>query len=101
MSNIDWTKVEITHKAFGREGQLAKLNRTRNDYTKSVFVRQMADTTFKKIQRQLEDKKLMAMRERLIKAAEANDEYEMVKIQQQMRAYEGEDMETGSYYQQD
>lgn len=88
--DITWTTKE-----YGREGELARLNRDRNNPELGPFTRGFADKSHAKIVKQLKDKKLMAMRERLIKAAQAHDEQEQHKIQLQMRAYTGESAETG------
>lgn len=80
---------------YGREGDLAKLNAARNNPSLSRFQRRQADESHKAIVEQLKDKKLMGMRERLIRAARAGDDYESDKIQRQMRAYQGQDQETG------
>lgn len=94
MTDISWVTKE-----YGREGQLENLNRVRNSPGKQKWVRRKADEAHTKIARQLKDRKLMAMRERLIKAARAGDALEQAKITQQMRAYEGQDRETGLYEQ--
>lgn len=88
--DITWTTKES-----GREGELAMLNRDRNNHELGPFTRMRADRAHARIVKQLKDKKLMAMRERLIKAAKAHDELEQHKIQLQMRAYTGESNETG------
>lgn len=80
---------------YGRAGELDRLNRDRNDPKLPKFVRQQADKAHAKIVEQLKDKKLMRMRERLIKATQAGDQHETDKIQKQMREYTGEDKETG------
>lgn len=80
---------------YGREGELSKLNRDRNNTALSFFVRERADRAHKKIVDQLKDKKLMGLREQLIKATRAGDQEASVKIQLQMRAHTGEEMETG------
>ncbi len=87
------------NKAHGREGELAKLNSVRNDPTKPNWLRANADKNHAKIVAQLKDKKLMLMRERLIKAAQAGDAPAQARIQMEMRYYLGEDTETGLYEQ--
>lgn len=79
----------------GRTGDLAKLNKDRNDPRLPDFVRRQADKAHATIVAQLKDKKLMGMRERLIKAARAGDDIEARKIEQAMRAHTKEDRETG------
>jgi len=81
---------------YGRSGELAQLNRDRNNPHLDRFTRMQADRAHTKIVAQLKDKKLMGMRERLIKATLAGDQYEARKIEQQMRAYTKEDQETGT-----
>ena len=88
--DISWT----THE-YGRAGELEKLSRDRNNSDLGPFTRSQADKAHAKIVQQLKDKRLMAMRERLIKAAQANDEPEQHRIQLQMRAYTKEEAETG------
>ncbi len=93
--------MEVTWRtrAYGREGQLEKLNKTRNDWSKQPWIRRKADETYRKIVAQIQDKKLMAMRERLIKASLAGDARAQALIQMQMKHYLGEDPETGLYEQ--
>jgi hypothetical protein len=81
---------------YGRAGELARLNNDRNDPKLSKFVRQQADKAHQKIVNQLKDRKLMGLRERLIRATQAGDQYEARKIETEMRAYTGEDRETGT-----
>ncbi len=92
MEDITWTD-----RAFGREGELARLNAARNDPNKHPVRRKQAEDALQKIRLQLKDQKLMTLRVRLIKAARAGDEREQSRIQQQMREHTGEDRETGLY----
>lgn len=80
---------------FGRAGDLKKLNDDRNNPLLSNVQRQQADKAHTKIVEQLKDKKLMRMRERLIRATRADDQEAAMKIQLQMRDYLGEEKETG------
>lgn len=80
---------------YGRAGDLAKLNKDRNDVTLSNIVRRRADKAHATIVAQLKDKKLMRLRLRLINAVRAGDNYEAQKIEIAMRAHRGEDQETG------
>lgn len=80
-----------------RESQLIGLNRKRNDWTLHRSFRNDADKAYNKIRNQLADKKLVAMRERLTKAAQAGDRYVMAKITAEIKDYMGEDRETGHY----
>lgn len=80
---------------YGRTGELSRLNKDRNNPSLGKLTRRRADMAYRKIAQQLKDRKLMLMRERLIKATVAGDQAEANKIQLQMRAYEGNDPETG------
>lgn len=91
--------VTWTNNAYGYEGALARLNTDRNDLSLRLSQRKAAHKAYEKLQARLQDKRLMAYRERLIRAARAKDERAMALIQQQMRSYLGEDPETGSYEQ--
>lgn len=82
---------------FGRAGDLKKLNDDRNNPLLSNVQRQQADKAHTKIVEQLKDKKLMRMRERLIRATRADDQEAAMKIQLQMRDYLGEEKETGQW----
>lgn len=88
--DISWKTNE-----YGRAGDLAKLNAVRNDPTKSKFVRNQADNSHRVIVEQLKDRKLMGLREQLIKAARAGDLEAQDRIARQMKAYSKEDQETG------
>lgn len=80
---------------YGRDGELAQLNKDRNDSSLSKFVRSQADKAYNKISEQMKDQKLMRMRLELINAARAQDNVAQDKIQKRMRAYTKEDRETG------
>jgi hypothetical protein len=90
--NISWTS-----RAYGWEGTLERLNVTRNDWSEPAHIRRAADRNYRKIVSKLADRKLMALRERLIKATQAKDERSVILITQQIRYYEHEDQETGLY----
>jgi hypothetical protein len=81
----------------GRNGELTKLNKLRNDYTQSPVTRRAADKNHAKIVHQLRDKKLMRMRHRLIQAGRAGDRLEIARITAMMKAHTKEDRETGHY----
>lgn len=81
---------------YGRAGDLAKLNRDRNNPLLPKIVRHRADKAHATIVAQLKDKRLMHMRERLINATRAGDQYEARKIEIAMRAHRNEDQETGT-----
>lgn len=89
--------IEVTHKCWGWEGSLERFNKERNDVTLPAKRRYLADKARKKIMAKMEDKKLMAMRERLIKASKAGDERAVIQITKEIRWYSGEDTETGMY----
>ena len=78
-------------KAWGRETDLMRLNNLRNDHTVNPLHRRGADRAHTKINKQLRDKKLMAMREQLIKATVAADQLAIAKIELRIREYLGED----------
>lgn len=80
---------------YGREAQLRQLKKVINDPNKPKFVRHRADQAYKKIVEQLRDPKLMALRERLIKATRAGDGRATDKITKLIREYEGEERESG------
>lgn len=71
----------------GRYHDLKQLGRLINDSSKSKVARRGADKARKNIIAQLKDRKLQLMRERLIRASQANDEYQEWKIANQMKAY--------------
>lgn len=79
----------------GRHGELARLNRERGDESLSIARRLQADKAHSKIVSQLRDKKLMALRERLIRAAQAGDREAVARITAQMKDYTKEDRESG------
>jgi hypothetical protein len=78
---------------FGRQTTLNKLKSVRDDHTKPSFRRIQADQAMSKIIDQLKDKKLMALRESLIKATQAGDTHAAWKIENQIKAYEGQPIE--------
>jgi hypothetical protein len=78
----------MENQLYGRLTTLNKLRAVRDDGSKPKHVRRGADKSMYKIMAQLKDRKLMAFRERLIKATIAGDKYEVWKIENRMRAYE-------------
>lgn len=74
---------------YGRLTTLNRLKAVRDDPNKSKLARLSADRAMQKIQTQLKDRRLMALRERLIKATRAKDYSESWRIENQIRAYEG------------
>lgn len=87
--------ITWTHNEFGRQGELEQLNRDRNNPGLDKYTRKRAEDALKTIIDQLNDRKLMDMRLRLIRAAQAGDLIEQDKIAKQMKAYNHEDLETG------
>lgn len=81
---------------YGRTGDLAKLNRDRNNPLLPKITRLRADRAHTAIVEQLKDKKLMRLREQLINATRAGDQNEARKIEIAMRAHRNEDQETGT-----
>lgn len=82
-------------KYHGREGQLTKLKAMMNNDTLSPAKRRAASENFYKIIAQCNDKKLMEMRHRLMKAAQAGDREWVARISAEMRLYLKEDPESG------
>lgn len=80
---------------YGRDGDLKKLNRDRNNTELPKFVRLQADKAYHTIVNQIKDKKLMRLRLQLINAVKSGDMKSASKIEQQMRSHVGEDRETG------
>ena len=80
---------------YGRSKDLAELNKARNNPELNKFTRTLADKSHYKITQQLKDKKLMSLREQLIRAARARDQVAEDRIQKQMREYTQENKETG------
>jgi len=77
----------------GRQTTLQKLNEDRNNPELGKFTRLQADKAYTKIIEQLKDKKLMALREQLIKASQSGDQNAVWKITNQMREHEGKQRE--------
>lgn len=75
---------------FGRLTTLQKLDKVRNDPHKHKYRRMQADRAIKRIVAQLHDRALMRLRERLIRATVAGDLTAVWKIENQIRAYEGQ-----------
>lgn len=80
----------------GRAGELKKLYEDMNNPDLPAIVRERADHAMRKIREQMEDKKLMNMREQLIRATRAGDSAAARRIELRMREYSGEDRETGT-----
>lgn len=93
------TDMEMTwtNRDGGRESDLHRLNRIRNDVTQPRYRRLSAAKAHAKIVAQLSDRQLMALRERLVRASMAKDLEAANRITRQIRDYEGADRETGDY----
>lgn len=78
-------------KAHGREKDLLRLNKQRNDPYLSHYVRRMADQAHVVIVSQLRDRTYLSLRERLIKATQAGDQVAIAKIELLIRDHQGED----------
>lgn len=83
----------MEEQLYGRLTTLKKLTKDRDNPNLHPFVRLQADKAIEKIKSQIKDRPLMAMRERLIKATRAGDLHEVWKIENQIRAYEGKELE--------
>lgn len=71
----------------GRYHDLQRLQAVIDNPNKSKYARQAADKAKKDIIRQMKDKKLVHLRERLIRAAQALDEHEEWKIANEIKDY--------------
>lgn len=71
----------------GRYKDLARLQAVLDDPSKPMYAKRQANAAKQDILRQLKDKKLVALREQLIKAAQAFDEYGEWKIVNQIKDY--------------
>lgn len=80
---------------YGRTRELVRLNKDRNDHSLHKVVRGRANEAYKKIVAQMQDKKLMSLRLRLIGASKAHNLKLEHKIQMQMRDHLKQNMETG------
>jgi hypothetical protein len=84
-------------QAYGYGSTLYKLKGDMDNPRLTPLTRREASKAIAKITRQLKDKQLMGLRERLIKASRAGDEQAIHRITQTMRDYLGEDRESGIY----
>lgn len=82
---------------YGYGSTLYKLRGDMDNATLTPNTRKAAAKAYYGILTKVQDSKLMAMRERLIRAAQAQNRYEVAKISAQMKAYAKEDTETGHY----
>lgn len=82
---------------YGFGSTLYKLKGDMDNETLTPNTRKAAAKAYYAILRKVKDTKLMAMRERLIRAAQSENRYEVARISAQMKDYAGEDKETGHY----
>lgn len=75
--------------SYGRITTLNRLKAARDDGQRHPFRRMQADKAIRKIVEQLRDRKLMRLRERLIKATLYGDTHAQWLIEREMLAYEG------------
>lgn len=88
---------------YGRLTTLNRLREARSDYSKHPYRRMQADKAIRKIVAQLQDRQLMRLRERLIRATLYGDQHEQWKLENQIRAHEKsrEAIETKEYTPRD
>jgi hypothetical protein len=84
---------------YGRLTTLNRLKEARDDGQRHPFRRMQADKAIRNIVAQLNDRKLMRLRARLIKATLYGDTHAQWCIENEMRAYEGrrDEIETAEY----
>lgn len=75
-----------------RIADLTQIKKWMNDTSYSLARRKMFRRTYTKIQSQLHDQKLAAMRNRLVKATKAENKVEMWKITNQIKSYSKEEL---------
>ena len=79
------------NRAYGREADLDRLNRQRNNHKLGPKTRLGADRAHTKINRQLKDRTYIRLREQLLKATIAGDQLAVAKIELRIREHLGED----------
>lgn len=87
----------IQSQYYGRTGELEAYRAEMKNFNVPYSRRKAAAQSFYKIIAQCNDKKLMSMRQRLIRAAQAGDREWVGRISFQMKKYLGEDAESGIY----
>jgi hypothetical protein len=75
--------------SYGRLSTLNYLKERRDDGQRHPFRRMQADKAIRKIVAQLNDRKLMRLRERLLRAQRYGDLHAVWQIENEIRAYEG------------
>lgn len=84
-------------QAYGYGSTLYKLKGDMGNSALTPITRKQAAKAYYKILKNIQDKELMSLRQRLMQASRASDELWIHRITQQMRDYLGEDRETGLY----
>jgi hypothetical protein len=82
-------------EAYGYGSTLYKLKGDMNNHELTPITRAAAARNYASILRKINDKPLMALRSRLIRATQAGDITESIKVTKQMRDYLTDDVETG------
>lgn len=82
--------VTWVNKAYGREYELARFHKTKNNPLKDRYRRMMADQAITVIDRQLRDKAYLRLRERLVRASIAGDQKAIAKVELLIRDHLGE-----------
>lgn len=75
----------------GRLADITEMKNEMNDVTLPMINRRFAYKAYKSIMRQLHDKQLARMRERLVRASDAKDRAEVWKIRNQIKDYLNEE----------
>lgn len=83
---------------YGRMTTLKRLKAARDDYSRHPIRRMQADRALRKIMAQLRDRRLMRLRERLIKATKYGDQRAAWKIENEILAYEGKVDQIDTHY---
>lgn len=74
---------------YGRMTTLRRLKDARDDPSRHPIRRMQADRALRKIMAQLRDRKLMGLRERLIRATKYGDQKAVQQIENEILVYEG------------
>ncbi len=85
----------MDQELYGRKTTLDTLHTVANDSSKSRLAREQAKKAMHEINHQLKDQKLNSYRAKLIQATKAHDDRAAHQIEQQIRAYQKQDLETG------
>lgn len=83
--------------AYQYGSTLYKLKGDMDNHTLTPLTRKRAAEAYYKILRNIQDRPLMALRERLSKASQAGDELAIDRITKAIRYHERADLETGLY----